>query len=61
MAEEKSFSLEVMIFIAIIVFYVVASPLFEKYHFHYVHETGLAMIIGMVICAIMGQHVRFFK
>jgi hypothetical protein len=42
-------SLQTLVAICILLIYTIAAPLFEKYHFHYMHESGVCMIIGVVI------------
>jgi hypothetical protein len=45
-------SLETLIAIIILLFYTISAPLFEKYHFHYMHESGMCMLIGVVITLV---------
>lgn len=55
--------LETLLAIIILLFYTISAPLFEKYHFHYMHESGLCMIIGIIITAlamIISPEVRRF-
>jgi hypothetical protein len=47
--EEGFLSLQTLIAILILLVYTVAAPLFEKYHFHYMHESGVCMIIGVIV------------
>ncbi len=65
---QSQLPLETLIAILILLFYTISAPLFEKYHFHYMHESGLCMIIGIVIsvlASIISPEVRksfkFFK
>ena len=44
--------LETLIAILILLFYTISAPLFEKYHFHYMHESGLCMLIGIGITLV---------
>lgn len=53
MAEEQHLTLEVLIAILILVLYVIAAPIFEKYKFHYIHESGLVMILGILITLLI--------
>jgi hypothetical protein len=56
--------LETLLAILILLFYTISAPLFEKYHFHYMHESGLCMIIGIIITAlamIISPEVIFFN
>ena len=60
-SEDKFLSLQTLIAIIILLIYTIAAPLFEKYHFHYMHESGICMIIGVIITLvsmIINPHVR---
>ena len=45
-------SLETLIAIVILLIYTISAPLFEKYHFHYMHESGMCMMIGVIITLV---------
>jgi hypothetical protein len=45
-------ALETLIAILILLIYTISAPIFEKYKFHYMHESGMCMIIGVVITII---------
>ncbi|MCQ2816995.1 MAG: cation:proton antiporter [archaeon] len=47
--EEKNLTIISLLAIVILTLYTVAAPIFEKYNFHYMHESGLCMIIGVLI------------
>ena len=49
MAEEDTLNLETLLAIIILFIYTVTGPIFEKINFHYMHESGLCMIIGVLI------------
>lgn len=53
MAGEEHLTLEILIAILVLVLYTVAAPIFEKYHFHYIHESGLVMLLGIVITLLI--------
>jgi len=56
-------SLQTLIAIIMLLMYTIAAPLFEKYHFHYMHESGVCMIIGVIItlcAAIINPEVKLF-
>ena len=38
--------------IIILIFYTIAAPIFQKFNFHYLHESGICMIVGTVIALI---------
>lgn len=52
MAEEH-LTLEVLIAILVLILYTIAAPIFEKYHFHYIHESGLVMLLGILITILI--------
>ena len=49
---ERNLNLDTLIAIIILVIYTVAAPIFDKIHFHYMHESGLCMIIGVLITSL---------
>ena len=49
MEEEEHLSLQVLLAIILLVLYVIAAPIFEKIHFHYMHESGVVMLLGIGI------------
>ena len=52
MAEEH-LSLEVLISVVLLVLYVIAAPVFDKIHFHYMHESGMVMLLGIIITLLI--------
>ena len=50
--KENNLTIETCIAIVILLLFTVASPIFEKKHFHYMHESGLCMIIGVIITLV---------
>ena len=55
MGEEEGgddLNLVTLLAIIILMIYTVAAPIFEKVHFHYMHESGLCMIIGVIVSLI---------
>ena len=46
--ESEHLSLQVLLAVILLVLYVIAAPIFEKIHFHYLHESCLCMIIGVL-------------
>ncbi len=67
MAEEEKgedLNLVTLLAITILMIYTVAAPIFEKIHFHYMHESGLCMIIGIIVSLIaifFDPHANFTK
>ena len=49
MSDEDTLNLETLLGIIILFIYTVTGPIFEKINFHYMHESGLCMIIGVLI------------
>ena len=49
MEGEERLSLQVLLAIILLVLYVIAAPIFEKIHFHYMHESGVVMLLGIAI------------
>ena len=45
-------ALETLIAILILLIYTISAPIFEKYKFHYLHESGMCMIIGVAITLV---------
>ena len=51
--EESYFlSFKTLIAIFILIIYTIATPIFEKLNFHYLHESGICMILGAIISLI---------
>ena len=49
MEGEGHLSLQVLLAVVLLVLYVIAAPIFEKVHFHYMHESGVVMLLGIAI------------
>ena len=47
--EEEHLSLQILLAVILLVLYVIAAPIFEKIHFHYMHESGVIMLLGIGI------------
>ena len=41
-----------MVAIIILIFYTIAAPIFQKFNFHYLHESGICMIVGTLIALV---------
>ena len=62
--ESQDLNLVTLLAILILMIYTVSAPIFEKIHFHYMHESGLCMIIGVIISLIaifFDPHTNFTK
>ena len=60
----EDLNLVTLLAIIILMIYTVSAPIFEKIHFHYMHESGLCMIIGVIISLIaifFDPHTNFTK
>ena len=49
-SNHTGFGLIIAIFILIV--FVISPSLFEKFHFHYIHESGMCMLIGLIFSAL---------
>ena len=62
---EGHLSSETLVAILILLIYTVSAPLFHKIQFHYLHESGMCMILGLVIsfvARVLNPDVsKFFK
>ena len=47
--ESEHLSLQVLLAVILLVLYIIAAPVFEKIHFHYMHESGVVMLRGIGI------------
>jgi hypothetical protein len=45
-------STQTLIAILLLLAYTIASPIFEKLHFHYMHESGISMLLGLFVAGI---------
>ena len=67
MAEEEpgdDLNLVTLLAIIILMIYTVSAPIFEKIHFHYMHESGLCMIIGVIVSLVaifFDPHANFTR
>ncbi len=62
--EESFLSAKTLIAIVILLIYTIATPIFEKIHFHYIHESGICMILGLfvsLIATIINPTVNYFN
>ena len=48
----SSLSYKGVVAIIILIFYTIAAPIFQKFNFHYLHESGICMIVGTIIALI---------
>jgi hypothetical protein len=45
-------SAQTLIAIILLLVYTIANPIFEKLNFHYMHESGISMILGLLVALI---------
>ena len=48
-SEGGHLTFEVLLAIIILLIYTISAPLFETIHFHYMHESGVIMLLGLAI------------
>ncbi len=51
-------SFKTLIAIFILIIYTIATPIFDKLNFHYLHESGICMILGAIISLISKKFVN---
>ena len=52
----SSLSYKGVMAIIILIFYTIAAPIFQKLNFHYLHESGICMIVGTII-ALLSKYI----
>ena len=52
----SSLSYKGVVAIIILIFYTIAAPIFQKLNFHYLHESGICMIVGTLI-ALLSKYI----
>ena len=52
----SSLSYKGVVAIVILIFYTIAAPIFQKLNFHYLHESGICMIVGTLI-ALLSRYI----
>lgn len=55
--DDNTFEAGALVAVFILILFTLAAPIFEKLHFHYIHESGLCMLIGLFFACIN----MFFK
>lgn len=53
MSEESHLTTETLIAVVLLMVFIVCGPLFEKIHFHYAHESGVVMLLGILATFFM--------
>ena len=46
---DEKLSFKTVIAVLILIFHTIATPIFHKIKFHYIHESGICMILGAII------------
>ena len=52
----SSLSYRGVVAIIILIFYTIAAPIFQKLNFHYLHESGICMLVGTII-ALLSKYI----
>ena len=52
----SSLSYKGVVAIIILIFYTIAAPIFQKLNFHYLHESGICMIVGALL-ALLSKYI----
>ena len=52
---ESHLTTETLLAMILLIIFIVCGPVFEKLHFHYAHESGIVMILGLVITLIVNS------
>ena len=53
MSEHHVLTTETLVAVLLLIIFIICGPIFEKIHFHYMHESGLVMILGILVAAFM--------
>jgi len=53
MSEESPLTLETLIAVVLLIVFILCGPFFEKIHFHYAHESGVVMLLGIAVTFVM--------
>ncbi len=53
MSEESHLTTETLLAMITLIVFIITGPLFEKWHFHYAHESGVVMLVGIVLTLIV--------
>lgn len=61
-SEHSFLSVKTLIVIIILLLYTIGEPIFRKLNFHYMHESGISMILGFLVGLIakLISDVRFY-
>lgn len=49
---DNTFEAGALVAVFILILFTLAEPIFKKLHFHYIHESGLCMLIGLLFACI---------
>jgi hypothetical protein len=50
--ESEVFTITTLFSVCILFLYTISHSIFDKYKFHYVHESGLSMLIGILVTLV---------
>jgi hypothetical protein len=51
--QNEIMTLATLLAVGILFLYTISHPIFEKYKFYYIHESGLSMLIGILATMIV--------
>lgn len=55
MSEHSHLTVETLFAVLILIVFIICGPIFEKMHFHYAHESGIVMILGIIVTLIVNS------
>lgn len=55
MSEHSHLTTETLIVVAILLVFIICGPVFERIHFHYAHESGVVMILGVLVTLLVNK------
>jgi hypothetical protein len=61
--QNEMLSFKTLIAVLILFLYTISAPIFEKLKIHFIHESGMSMIIGVtvtIIAKIINPDVKYF-
>ena len=55
MSEHSHLTVETLFAVLILIIFIICGPIFEKINFHYAHESGIVMILGILITLLVNS------
>lgn len=47
--------IETLVAVILLIIFVITGPVFEKIHFHYQHESGVVMLLGIAVTLLLNE------